>query len=206
MNNMNNSVLNLSDDLSSITLTKKDKTEGKNLPGISMIICFANDYRYYGETKNLSARIRSHKSLLRRKIHPNNPLQKDWNRYGESLFNFVILYIGEDWGLKPTRLTLESQLINQNSERCYNIFESFSQRVGSLNPFYKKRHSEKTKRIMSLHKKNIPNDNLGMKIKIEGQSFPSISEGSRVLGHSRKLIRERLNDTKFPGWIKIFEK
>lgn len=61
MNNMNNSVLNLSDDLSSITLTKKDKTEGKNLPGIYMIICFANDYRYYGETKNLSARIRSHK-------------------------------------------------------------------------------------------------------------------------------------------------
>jgi len=39
---------------------------------------------------------------------------------------------------------------------------------------------------MSLAKKNIPNDNLGKKMKIEGQFFPSIAEGSRYLGDSRK--------------------
>lgn len=115
------------------------------------------------------------------------------------------MYIGEDWNLKPTRLTMESQLINQNSERCYNIFASLEDKVGSLNPFYKKRDSEKTKKLMSLAKKNIPNDNLGRKIKIEGQIFPSIAEASRYLGHSQKLIRSRINDIKFPGWIEIFD-
>ena len=100
---------------------------------------------------------------------------------------------------------MDKQLINQNSERCYNFFESFSLRVDSLNPFYKKRHSEKTKKLMSLAKKNIPNDNLGKKIKIEGQFFPSIGEASRCLGHSRKLIRRRINLTKFSEWIELFD-
>jgi hypothetical protein len=191
---MDNSVLNISENLSP-----------RKLPGIYMIFCLANNYRYYGETQNISGRIASHKSRLRRKIHSNENLQTDWNLYGESLFNFVILYMGEDWIFKPTRLTMESQLINQNSERCYNIFESLELRVGSLNPFYQKRHSEKTKKLMSLAKKNIPNDNLGKKIKIEGQIFPSIAEASRYLGHSRKLIRKRINDKKFPGWIEIVD-
>lgn len=186
-------------------LNSSEKILPRKLPGIYMILCLANDYRYYGETKNVSARTASHKSLLRRKIHPNDLLQKDWNLYGQSFFNFVILYIGEDWNSKPTRLYMESQLIDQNSERCYNIFASFEKRVGSLNPFYQKRHSEKTKKLMSLAKKNIPNDNLGKKIKIEGEFFPSIAEASRYLGHSRKLIRTRINDTKFPGWIDLFD-
>lgn len=59
---------------------------------------------------------------------------------------------------------------------------------------------------MSLDKKNKPNDKLGKKIKIEGQLFPSIAEAARSLGHCRKLIRARINDTKFPEWIEIFEK
>jgi len=195
---MDNSVLNFSETLSTNLWFVKQK-----LPGIYMILCLGNDYRYYGETINLSARLRSHKSLLRRKIHPNNLLQTDWNLYGESLFYFVILYIGEDWNSKPTRLTMESHLINQNKERAYNIYDSFDQRFGSLNPFYQKRHSEKTKRLMSLAKKNIPNNNLGKKIQIEGKNFPSIAEASRSLGHSRKLIKTRINNIKFPEWIEI---
>ncbi len=47
---MNNSVLNISQNLYPI-----------KLPGIYMIFCLANDYRYYGETTNISGRIASHK-------------------------------------------------------------------------------------------------------------------------------------------------
>ncbi len=191
---MDNSVLSVS----KILLPRK-------LPGLYMIFCLANDYRYYGETSTISGRISSHKSLLRRKIHSNEKLQTDWNLYGESSFDFVILYIGEDWNLRPTRLTMESQLIKQNSERCYNIFESFELRVGSLNPFYQKRHSDKTKKLMSLVKKGVPNDNLGKKIKIKGTLFLSIAEASRQLGHSRKLIRTRINAAEFPEWNEIVD-
>ena len=88
-------------------------------------------------------------------------LQTDWNLYGNSMFEFVILYIGEDWQLKSTRLNMESTLITQNKIKTYNMFESFQSRVNELNVFYQKRHSEKTKKQMSLSKKNIPNDILG---------------------------------------------
>lgn len=133
--NMNNSVLNLSNNLYS-----------QKSPGIYMILCSLNNFRYYGETGNLGGRFRSHKSRLRRNIHSNNLLQKEWNLYGESFFDFVVLYNGEDWNLRETRRTMESRLINQNSERSYNFYESFSQRYGSLNPFHGKNHSEKTKK------------------------------------------------------------
>ena len=189
---MENSVLNLSNSL----LVQK-------LPGIYMILCIANDYRYYGESFNISGRIASHKSTLRRKIHPNPNLQTDWNLYGETNFHFVVLYIGTDWQDKLYRLSMESKLIAENAERCYNMFESFELRCGELNPFYKKRHSDKTKDLMSLAKKGIPNDKLGKRITIGGKIFPSIAQASRELGHSRKLIRLRINSVDFPDYNKM---
>lgn len=181
-------------------LNSSDPKYRRKAPGIYMIICLANDYRYIGETSNISGRLASHKSALRRKIHPNKNLQKDWNLFGEGFFEFVILYIGEEWILLEKRLQTEASLISQNSERCYNFFESYDKRVGPLNPFFKKRHSEITKERMSLAKQNIPNEALGRKISINGQLFPSIAEASRVLGHSRKMIRTRINSTDFPDW------
>lgn len=177
----------------------------RKLPGLYMILCVANDYRYYGETMNVSGRIASHKYMLRRKIHRNQNLQKDWNLYNETNFEFVVLYIGVDWKLKKDRLNKEVRLITENRERCYNVFESFELRTGSLNGFYKKRHSEKTKSLMSSLKKNVPNDILGKKIIIEKRIFPSISQASRELGHSRKLIRERITSINFSEWKKIVD-
>jgi hypothetical protein len=183
----------------------------RKLPGLYMILCLANDYRYYGQTSSLSGRIASHKSMLRRRIHLNANLQKDWNLYPEGIFNFVVLYVGEDWRDKSTRLTMPGgKLIAQNSERCYNIFESYELRVADLNPFYQKRQSEKTKQhfnilYLSSIKKGIPNDALGAKVSIDGKVFPSIAQASRELGHSRKLIRTRINSADFPQYTRIVE-
>ena len=188
---MDNSVLN------------KSQLFPRKAPGIYMVLCLANDYRYYGETSNVSGRLSSHKSTLRRKIHHNEKLQEDWNMYGEDQFNFVVLYIGEDWKMRPDRLTMESNLIMQNNKRCYNMFESFELRVNELNPFFQKRHSKITKQHMSLAKKDIPNDILGKKISINGKLYPSIAQASRDLGHSRKLIRIRINSSDFPDWKEL---
>ena len=115
----------------------------RHFPGLYMILCLTNDYRYYGETSAVSGRIASHKSMLRRQIQINRELQNDWNLYGESFFDFVVLYIGEDWKSKTDRLSMESQLITQSRERCYNVFESYEFRTGDLNSFYKKNTPKK---------------------------------------------------------------
>lgn len=45
--------------------------------GIYMIRCKKNDWRYYGESSNVSGRLASHRSMLKRQIHPNKRLQLD---------------------------------------------------------------------------------------------------------------------------------
>lgn len=186
---MDNSVLN-----GSIPLFPRQQ------PGIYMIHCKSNDYRYYGESNNLSQRIASHKSMLRRKIHSNSVLQADWNLLGEPQFEFVVLYMGEDWSAREARLQMESSLIQIDSLRVYNCFDSIENRV---NPFLAKRHSEKTKALMSMAKRGIPNDLLGRRISVDGQIFPSISEASRQTGIARKTIKKRVDSPDCPLYFDV---
>ena len=172
-------------------------------PGIYMILCTVNDYRYIGETSNVALRLAGHRRDLRRKIHSNENLQKDFNLYGEPLFEFTILYIGDDWGNREDRIKTEGQLIMNNMEKCYNTYAFMSERVGQLNGFYGKKHSQVTKTLISQQKKGIPNDLLGRKVSISGVEYPSIAEASRKLGHSRKLIRTRVNDPQCLDWYTI---
>jgi hypothetical protein len=141
--------------------------------------------------------------MLRRKIHTNTVLQSDWNLFNEKDFQFVVLYMGEDWKEKTIRLKMESSLILKDIERVYNCFDSFENRTADKNPFYKRRHSEKTKALMRSSKKGVPNDLLGRKISIDGQEFPSIAEASRVLGHARKTIKIRVESSIYPNWKDI---
>ena len=198
-NSSDNSMLNQS------TFPYSTSNSIRKQPGIYSILCLANDYRYYGETKNLSGRIASHKSKLRRRIHENTVMQDDWVKYGESFFEFKVLYIGSDWILKETRLDMEAKLLQQDMERCYNVFGTFQPRVGELNSFYGRKHSEKTKKLMRLAKKGIPNDTLGTVIEINGKKYPSIAEASRSLGHARKTIRTRVDSTDFLKWKRIVD-
>jgi hypothetical protein len=172
-------------------------------PGLYMIHCKITDYRYYGESDNVSGRIASHKSMLRRRIHTNTVLQADWDLFDEKDFQFVVLYMGEDWNDRATRRDMETGLILKDIERVYNCFDSFENRTGDRNPFYKRRHSEKTKALMRSAKRGIPNHLLGRKISINGQEFPSVAEASRVLGHARKTIKERVESSNYPNWEEI---
>lgn len=58
---------------------------------------------------------------------------------------------------------------------------------------------------MSVLKKGVPNDALGAKVNIKSTVFPSIAQASRKLGHSRKLIRTRIDSQNFPEWNRIFD-
>lgn len=182
------------------SMLNEKKLEARKMPGLYMIHCLENDYRYYGETSNVSGRMSSHKSMLRRNIHPNRVLQNDWNTFSESSFSINVLYIGREWEDRAVRLKRECELISRDLDLSYNFYESMDKRIGALNGFFEKRHSEETISLMRKAKKGIPNDNLGQKVTILGKSYPSIAEASRQTGHSRKLIRIRVNSDEYCDW------
>lgn len=166
-------------------------------PGLYMIRCDVNDKRYYGESTNVSARLNSHRSLLKQNIHPCRPLQEDWNSYGEAKFDFVLLYMGQSWNKRENRLEKENALILSDRELCYNKYTSFS-RSGEENGFFPKKHSEQTKEAIGGPQRGIPKDKLGKKILLDGISYPSVSEASRQTSHARKTIRAWLQDSNNP--------
>lgn len=170
-------------------------------PGIYMIRCTVNDKRYYGESKNVSGRLSSHKSLLHRKIHSNQSLQRDWDLYQQDYFEFVVLYMGSEWDNRENRQAKEASLIIDDRLICYNYLVG-SKRPKEQNPFWGKTHTEETKAIIGESNRK-PNDELGKAIILDGQIYPSISEASRQTNKARKTIRKRLLDPNDTGCIEI---
>lgn len=158
-------------------------------PGLYMIHCLSNDWRYYGESRNISGRIASHKSMLRRSIHPNVLLQKDWHTYNQS-FQFHVLYMGPAWSEAYVRRGKEAELIVLDRHQCYNV----ASRAGSNNGFWGRVHSPETKRLISLALKGRPNLSNGRKVSFKNRTYVSIAEASRQTGISRKTLSKKAND------------
>lgn len=171
-------------------------------PGLYMIRCTVNDWRYYGESSNVSGRLASHKSLLNRLIHPNKNLQTDWNLFGQAAFEFVVLFMGHTWTQSYIRRGKETELIVLDRQFCYNILED-SSRPGSLNPFWKKIHSPETKKKICEALKDRPNTLLGKKISVRGIEYPSIAEASRQTNIARKTIRNKIADSTISDFFEI---
>lgn len=170
-----------------------NRLQPRKQPGVYMIRCLFNDWRYYGESSNVSGRLASHRSLLNRQIHPNQSLQIDWTTYGDDNFDFCVLFMGPAWDLPFVRRGKEMELIVLDRALAYNVSETYS-RPGKTNPFWGRLHSPETKKKISEALKNKPNDLLGRKVCIRGVLYPSIAEASRQTGMSRKTIRSKLND------------
>ncbi len=142
-----------------------NRIQPRKQPGLYMIRCIVNDFRYYGESKNVSARLASHRSLLNRKIHPNAVFQHDFNQYSLENFDFVVLFMGPIWEDVLKRRGKETELIILDRALCYNILET-SSRPGELNPFYGRLQTPEAKKKIGDALRNIPNDLLGRKVSI----------------------------------------
>lgn len=169
-----------------------------------MIHCLSNDWRYYGETRNISGRLASHKSMLNRQIHPRRVLQMDWNQYGPKSFQFVPLFVGPAWQDRIVRRQKETLLIVENFKITYNITEDGNKK-GEHNPFYGKLHTPEIKKRIGDALRGKPNLLLGKAISIEGTQYPSLAEASRQTGHARKTIRLRLEDPSWSDWFEIID-
>jgi Photosynthetic reaction centre protein/GIY-YIG catalytic domain/NUMOD3 motif len=179
-----------------------NRIQPRKSPGIYMVHCLENDWRYYGESTNVSARLASHKSLLNRQIHPNKVFQHDWDTYGPDVFQFIVLHLGDEWADSVLRRGKELEYIVQDRNKAYNVLDGIS-KPKEKNPFWAKTHSEETKKKIGDAMRGYPNDKLGKKVSIYGIEYPSIAEASRQTSHSRKLIRERIQDFNYPDWCEI---
>ena len=179
-----------------------NQIQPRKQPGIYMIRCIANDKRYYGESSNVSGRLASHRSYLRRNIHPSSLMQRDFNCYGFEGFDFIVLYMGNLWQNQETRRYKELELIIRDRSLCYNKLDELG-RTREHNPFFGKNHSEETKQLIGDSMRGIPNEALGKAILLNGIKYPSIAEASRQTKMARKTIRKRLEDPNDSSCIEI---
>lgn len=111
--------------------------------GIYQIHNLENDKLYIGGCVNLNKRFSHHVCELNHKRHNNKYLQRDWNRYGQQNFEFVVLELcTRDELLKREQYYLD-QLRPQ-----YNISKSAGNNRGTT-------RSEETRKRMSEARKKL---------------------------------------------------
>lgn len=166
----------------------------RQLPGVYMILCLVNNKRYYGESKNVSARLSQHKSRLRRNLHEVRELQRDFNIYGEEVFEFSPIWMDKN-STKEQRLALETEFIARFYDLCYNKFTKPNHK-GENNPFWGHTHSAETIEQISRSQREKRQNSIpeGFAVNVKGVIYPSISEASRQTNHSRDTLRRWLND------------
>lgn len=92
--------------------------------GIYKITCTANDNFYIGQSVNLKSRSISHLNSLSRSSHRNNRLQRCYDKYGESSFEFTILKeCPTEWLDKFEQIWLDQYISHPN---CMNIAKDAS--------------------------------------------------------------------------------
>ena len=95
---------------------------------IYQIKCSINNRVYIGETVQGKMRWRAHLNSLRRNKHTNKKLQNDFNKHGESAFEWLI--IKETSKDKKTLLLEEAKEIQRrinNREELYNLMLTIEQ-------------------------------------------------------------------------------
>jgi hypothetical protein len=172
-------------------------------PGVYMILCRANNKRYFGQSANVSARLSQHRSRLRRNIHEIPELQRDFNLYGEDNFDFAVIWINRKATTNELR-AMENEFVGRFYGVCYNSVNATNHR-GKNNPFWQHTHTAETRQQMSNTQRlnrslSLPD---GCAIKLKGVVYPSISQAARETGHSRSTIKAWLNDPNNSNCVAI---
>ena len=143
-------------------------------PGIYRIECLKNKKVYIGESNSVLSRLEIHGSQLKKNMHENSEMQKDFKKYKIENFAFHVLYIGPEWKDPKKRLEKENEiLLTYKPDQVYNNY--------------------------SLKEK--PNTkNFRYTCEINGKHYESVSQASRELNIKEKIITIRLKNGE-PGYV-----
>ena len=113
--------------------------------GIYKILNKINNKVYIGSAINIGKRWQDQRWHLKNNIHHNSHLQSAWNKYGEDSFEFMVLLECKInvLLLNETNLILEYNSFNNNYG--YNVNDP-------EHMFLNRKHTEKTKKILSIQK------------------------------------------------------
>ncbi len=101
-------------------MSRKYKTN--IIVGIYKIRCTKTKKEYIGSSNNIKRRWKEHISHLNRNRHKNKILQKDWNKYGQKYFKFIILQTVRNFKRMPIREKYWiKKLQTLNTDLGYNI-------------------------------------------------------------------------------------
>jgi group I intron endonuclease len=143
--------------------------------GVYEIYNTVNGNRYIGSAVNISNRWETHRSLLRHNKHENNHIQRAFNKYGESAFNFRVI---EE--CNPEKLIAVEQRYIDALRPEYNISPTAGNCLGV-------KHTQKTKANMSAAQMGHKN-NLGVKRTPEARE--NISRAHIGKKHSPETIEK----------------
>jgi group I intron endonuclease len=126
-----------------------------NSSGIYKIRNTINEHCYIGSAVNIKERWREHRRDLFKNKHHSKYLQRAWNKYGEACFEFSIIEVCE-----PSTLIVREQYHINVLKPEYNIAPIAGSVLGL-------RHTEETRRKISLANKGRPSPRLGIKTTVE---------------------------------------
>lgn len=184
--------------------------------GIYCIENLVNQKKYIGQSIHILRRWNEHKNELNKNQHINQYLQNAWNKYGECNFLFSIIEKCEERDLDNKEIFYIGLFKSFDKDYGYNLNSGGSSgryltddvrlrmsesKIGSLNSFYGKHHTEEvkeklkfiksnmsdeTKRLMrenhaDVSGKNNPNAKKVFCIELN-QIFDTISEGAIFIG------------------------
>ena len=197
--------------------------------GVYQIRNLTNNKIYIGSTTtSFIYRWRQHHSKLKMGRHENAHLQSSYVKYGESSFEYTVLYVGTS--LEDIRAK-EQELINSldsyNPNKGYNLDPIVDRHVrseetkrkisssnkgkhsGISNGFFGKTHSEEVRnkiRLAHLGRKvsDITKAKMAEKrkimVKINGIIYPSIKEAAQELGMSEVTRGRWVKDRRRIGY------
>lgn len=181
--------------------------------GIYSILNLENGKIYVGQSIDIFPRFKRHLYLLRNNKHPNNHLQKAFNKYGEKSFKFNILENcskkqlnnNEQWWIKYFKSNLKENGYNNTSGGDSNyIFSEESRKKmsyaqkGEKHSMWGKRHTEESRKKMSESRTGEKNHMFGKKHSTE--SIKKISEAKQGIKHTleqKVCISKSVNTTGY---------
>lgn len=155
-----------------------------------IIKCTTSGKNYYGSTSNFKKRIAQHRYLLLRNRHHSAHLQKAWNKYGETAFEFSILKVFE---CAEMMLLAEKALLETYFKNAYNI----STEVNKAH-MLGRHHSEETKQKLRemFTGKQVPEET---KIKIRA------ARAKQIMLKGRKCTSETIAKIKAKRALQVMK-